>query len=102
MRSYEGTAIKLEAYKRGGYYILRIRTYTSWMAATRYHNKYVAESGWTTPHEIKFEAPAEKERANRYFKAVKKSHPDMELIADEPNTYMAYDYDSGEWHKKTY
>ena len=88
MKRYESETICVEAYKRGGYYILRIRQYNNFYVATKHSRKAHIESGWTSPYEKKFE---EKEQANKYFKAIKMRNPDMQLVMNEPNQYISYD-----------
>ena len=88
MKRYEGTGIKVDTFKRGGYYILRISQYKTYLVATKNSRKSHTESGWMPEYEKKFE---EAGRANNYFKAIKKSYPDMVMVADEPNKYISYD-----------
>lgn len=87
MKTYSGAIIKINAFKRGGYFILRISNYKTYYAATR-SGKAVIESAWMPEYEIKFE---NKTAANNYFKAIRKNNPDLKLIADEPNKYIRYD-----------
>ncbi len=88
MKRYEGSDIVIEAYRRGGYYILRISTYDAHYVATRNSSRAHIESWWSFPYEKKFERA---DVANNYFKAVKRWHPDLRKVLDDPSMYMTHD-----------
>ena len=88
MKTYKGGKIFIEAYERGGYYILRVSYYTPFLAATRRRGVYVKDWMWTTSVEKKF---ARKESANKWFRKAKASNPDMKLVKDEPGKYIDND-----------
>ena len=88
MKRYEGARIRITVFRRGGYYILHISTYSTFHVATKNSRKAHLESGWAPEFIKKFE---DKDQANRYFRAVKKNHPDLRLVEDAPNKYISYD-----------
>lgn len=88
MKRYESKNIIVQSYKRGGYFILRIMNYNASLVATKHSTQAHIEEGWGCPYEKKFE---EKEGANRYFTAIKRSHPDLHIVSDEPNKYISHD-----------
>lgn len=85
MKCYEGAEIKIWAYQRGGYYILRITKYIRSFVSTRSNRKAHAEEGWSPPFEKKFESATQ---ANTYFKAIKMTKKKLSLVSDEPNKYI--------------
>ena len=87
MKRYEGSQIAVTAFKRGGYFILRVQNFKNCLVATKHSRNAHAESGWMPAQEKKFE---QAEQANRYFKAIKRNNPDMKLVSDEPNKYISY------------
>lgn len=88
MKTYEGKDITIEAFFRGGYYILRIQKHKVMICATKGSRKAHSEAGWMPAYERKFE---NRGRANNYFKAIKKSHPDLHLTGEEIGYYINYE-----------
>ena len=88
MKRYAGHRVCVDAFKRGGYYVLRIRNYKTFLVATKGSKKSHWESGWMPAYEMKFET---KERANKYFAGIKRNNFDLVLTEDLPNKYISHD-----------
>lgn len=89
MKTYQGAHIRVKAFERGGYYILRIcEEKPHFVATKRWAEHACIEAWWGPEYEVKFEAPYDKNKANNYFRKIKETHKDLVLISDEPNTYI--------------
>lgn len=89
MKTYQGEHIRIRAFERGGYYILRIQKETAHFVATKRRAEHTCiETFWNPEYEVKFEAPYDKDRANNYFRKIRETYKDLVLISNEPNTYI--------------
>ena len=94
MKTYKGESIKVYTFKRGGYFVLRIERFKTFLAATRTRGVTAVDSCWMPAYEVKFdyyEYEKAVRKANSYFKKIKESHPDMVMVADEPEKYFTQD-----------
>lgn len=76
VRLYEGSGIRVEAYKAASWYNFRIFTLKNHMTSTKVHNEYGNETWWTEAIQ-KFET---KTAANNYFKAIQRNNPDLRYV----------------------